>query len=752
MRPLSRSTEFVFVGIASVALQVVFLRMLVGLLGSSEILYAIIITIWLVETGLWSLIAEWIAGRSVSAANSVLIAAYLSICAIVPLYQLLPAIKGSLFSSYGAVPLSECGLFCMLALILPTTYPGAAFALIYFAKNRSRECISVGRAYYLDSLGFAIAGLLLALLFAIIGRDLSLLILIGGVGLIACAIMRLKRSLAIVAAAIGCLALLYSVYDFGNATSLWLAGRSSPERSAESYISIREIDRQMPQFIALSPYGRIVFRQDRLGGYLYYNSELVCTEPDPETSEEIVIPLAMCEHRKAICVIGNSCDGKALFALNDPSVSVTQVEPDPVLYGLLRQRLDAMSLSDDIVARMHPVHGDPVDFLVGTQESFDLILLNYSDPSGIAHSNLFTSEFFELVRSRLTRGGVIAFSAKCGENFIQPERLEYLKNLCVTLAGVFPHVQILPGEDAILIGGMELSRITSDPFEILANLSEYQNDLQYYGEAYLPDRFSEFRVEKLQRSLASVEGRALSVAKPAQFLLNATLEMDKFGGIDSGILRGLRSLPAIVLMVVVILPMLAFAAVATLRSRKINPYLPAFYAGWFGLSFELLLIVVYQSVAGNLYSRLGMLAGLFVGGVAVGAWIGSRITMADQPGVRYLKIAVLAGLFLSLAAAFATSGMLARFEQRTTLEMLILALSAVAGIVPGCVFNLSVGMNSQEGRDASPGRFYAADLYGSALGGLATSLLILPLLGIQTGFVVISSISLLVLVYLQFRT
>lgn len=745
MKLWSRSTEFVFVGIASITLQMIFLRLLIGLFGSSDILYTLIITIWLLETALWSWLAERLVRGRIVSANRSLVAAYIALFILIPIYLLVPEVKNSLFLGYGIVPLSRAALISAAALVIPTAYPGAAFALIYFAL-KTEGGATISRAYYLDAIGFAVTGLALTLVFSAIGEDLSLLILLASFGLIICGSKWLRGTVAISAAVIGCLIAIYAAYGLGRTASTRYARESQYDANAGD--TSNERGKPAHAWTALSPYGRIDFVQDSLLRRVFYNSALVCTDPDPETSESIVLPLAMCRQRKNICVIGNACDGKSIFALHDPSVKVIQVEPDPVLYRLFRDRLDSLDSMSTSGDRIEIVCADPVAFLSRSKQSFDLVLINYSDPKGIAQGNLYTVEFLGLVREHLGEGGVLAFAAKCGENFVEPERLEYIKNLITTLAAVFPNVLVLPGEEALLVGGREGSRLTSDPNEIIHRLAAYRDNLRYFGEAYLPDRLSKFRIEKLNQSLSTVEGHTLSVAQPGQFLLNTILEMDKFNGVDSKILRFLRSLPAGGVVAMVVLPFFLAVGIAARGRWRLSPYLPAFFAGWYGLAFELLLLVSYQSVAGNLYSRLGMLAGMFMAGMAFGAWVGSRTRSSAAKSLRFV---ILCGLVLSLISALVIPSLLAQFEHKQVVETMVMTLSLLAGAVPGLIFNLSVHACSNCVSTESPGKFYAADLLGSAIGGLTTSILVLPLLGIQFGLGLLSGLSAILLLYVLMK-
>ena len=122
---LSRTIEFAFVGLVSITVQMVFMRQLIGLFGGSEVLYALILAIWLVQTGIWS----WL-GDSVSAGSLKRRLVLLYLClAISSLWYLgVPYAKNLVLQSYGPVPISQAGMFCFVALTLPTAFPGMAFA------------------------------------------------------------------------------------------------------------------------------------------------------------------------------------------------------------------------------------------------------------------------------------------------------------------------------------------------------------------------------------------------------------------------------------------------------------------------------------------------------------------------------------------------------------------------------------------------------------------------------------------------
>jgi predicted membrane-bound spermidine synthase len=195
------------------------------------------------------------------------------------------------------------------------------------------------------------------------------------------------------------------------------------------------------------------------------------------------------------------------------------------------------------------------------------------------------------------------------------------------------------------------------------------------------------------------------------------------------------------------LPLLAPLIIIFAGRRRLNLLMPAFFSGWWAMSSEILLMVLYQSVAGNLFSRLGLLAGLFMFGIAVGARSGEGIARSRANTVAALKAVLASGVLIAVAAGLLVPVLLASFDQRTAAEYVIYVLSVLFGTIPGLGFNLSAGQFAQLHTTESPGKFYGADLLGAAASGFVTTILILPLLGIQAGFFVLALTAVLITIY-----
>ena len=159
-----------------------------------------------------------------------------------------------------------------------------------------------------------------------------------------------------------------------------------------------------------SPYQRIVVTQGRQGARLYLNGNLQFAQSDEYRYHEALVHPAMAAHSapKKVAVLGGG-DGMAVReVLKYPSVeSVTLVELDPAMTGLfasnpLMSALNSGALND---ARVHTVNTDAFQWLQQTQEVFDVVIVDFPDPTNFAIGKLFTNSFYALLDKRLAASG-----------------------------------------------------------------------------------------------------------------------------------------------------------------------------------------------------------------------------------------------------------------------------------------------------------------------------------------------------------
>ena len=159
-----------------------------------------------------------------------------------------------------------------------------------------------------------------------------------------------------------------------------------------------------------SPYQRIVVTHGRSGHRLFLNGNLQFAERDEYRYHEALVHPAMAAHGapKKVAVLGGG-DGMAVREiLKYPSVeSVTLVELDPAMTQLFTDhpvlsKLNSGALQDP---KVHVVNTDAFQWLQDTQEMFDVIVVDFPDPTNFAIGKLYTNSFYALLDQRLAASG-----------------------------------------------------------------------------------------------------------------------------------------------------------------------------------------------------------------------------------------------------------------------------------------------------------------------------------------------------------
>lgn len=159
-----------------------------------------------------------------------------------------------------------------------------------------------------------------------------------------------------------------------------------------------------------SPYQRIVVTQGRQGARLYLNGNLQFAQSDEYRYHEALVHPAMAAHGapKKIAVLGGG-DGMAVReVLKYPSVqAVTLVELDPAMTGLFKSNAMMTALNGNALndPRVSIVNTDAFRWLQETAEMFDVIVVDFPDPTNFAIGKLFTNSFYSLLDKRLAASG-----------------------------------------------------------------------------------------------------------------------------------------------------------------------------------------------------------------------------------------------------------------------------------------------------------------------------------------------------------
>lgn len=469
-------------GAVSFSYEVLWTRLLGFLLGSSVQAFATMLASFLLGIAIGSAIAARL-GRSRERASLGFVIAQLGIAltsyAVFALSGRLSHLAGGLGAGPTA-PLASAAVAAAallpITLCIGATFP---FAVRVLAGRPEQATRATARVYAWNTMG-AIAGAL--------GAGFVLLPALGFEGTLTVGV-----AISLGLAAAGCLA--------GSPTRIPLLGAAAlgavllaviPPRTPWRLLTASMLGQRLDERrdILFSAVGRsaTVLVSEWSGVYRLSTNGL------PEASIESVgtVPQNSIEHWLAALPAWVRPEGRELLVVglgggqalefvprSYRSIDVIELEPQVIAAN---ETIAALRERDPLADRRVRIHvGDARGTLQLTRRRFDAIVSQPSHPWTAGASNLYTREFFALVRSRLAPDGV--FVQWIGGSFVDES---LLKSLLAALNEVFPHVVVFAPE----VHGL-LFVASGAPIDPLAGaaptLREAPDELALFGIATLEE-------------------------------------------------------------------------------------------------------------------------------------------------------------------------------------------------------------------------------------------------------------------------
>ena len=169
-------------------------------------------------------------------------------------------------------------------------------------------------------------------------------------------------------------------------------------------------------FAQTSPYQRIVVTRGAQGHRLFLNGNLQFAERDEYRYHEALVHPAMAAHGapKKVAVLGGG-DGMAVReVLRYPSVqSVTLDELDPNMARLFSSHEQLTRLNGNALRspKVRVVTQDAFSWLQESAETFDVIVVDFPDPTNFSIGKLYSNAFYALLDQRLAASGYAVVQA-----------------------------------------------------------------------------------------------------------------------------------------------------------------------------------------------------------------------------------------------------------------------------------------------------------------------------------------------------
>lgn len=165
-----------------------------------------------------------------------------------------------------------------------------------------------------------------------------------------------------------------------------------------------------------SRYQKIVVTRYADDTRLFLDGNLQFSSRDEYRYHEVLVhvPMAAAKRRERVLILGGGDGLAARELLRYPEVRrITVADLDPAVTGLARENPLIAALNEGALddPRVTVRNVDAMGFLQKSGRRYDVILSDLPDPNNVSLSRLYSREFFNLVESRLSPGGVFGIQS-----------------------------------------------------------------------------------------------------------------------------------------------------------------------------------------------------------------------------------------------------------------------------------------------------------------------------------------------------
>lgn len=248
-----------------------------------------------------------------------------------------------------------------------------------------------------------------------------------------------------------------------------------------------------------------VIETDHLGKVLLNDGLLMTSERDEFVYHEMIshVPLSSHPNPRKVLIIGGGDGGTAREVLKHESVEkVVMVEIDPCVVEACKEHIQVTACELEN-PKLTLLIQDGIKFVKETDEKFDVVLIDSTDPIGPA-APLFNEDFYSDVKACMNENGIVV--SQCENPFLA---LEMQKKLLSIKSGLFSKVFVYNYSNITYPGGLWSFSLASDTQNPLLDSRPLQESiakkLKYYNLSIHKAAFAlpEFQKKEVQEYLKS---------------------------------------------------------------------------------------------------------------------------------------------------------------------------------------------------------------------------------------------------------
>jgi spermidine synthase len=689
--------SLIVLGFSTSVIQVLLLRVFVSIFYSNEVIIGMILAIWMTSTAL----GAWFIPRFINfRQSSTALFLKFTLLGFLPLVItiLLFVVKNSI-----SLPGEIIGLWQLLPILIISMLPGCLvagnlFSSLTLTKNENENIGN--RLYAVEAIGSVLGGLLVSfvmILWLNIFQSLAIMFVISVLTAVAFYPLRNK----VINILFLSTSFLFSLSFFLYPVDIYFRQLQYPN---QKIVETHE-----------TPYGNLTLTESTGQFNVFENLSLLFTTDNTIYNEETAhYPMLQHNNPENVLLISGGISGVADEILKYKSVKrLIYIEPNP---WILKYSLKYIHLTND--PRLRVIEKDGRRFISSDSGTYDVIIMALPEPASLQMNRYYSAEFLKLLKIHATKEAVISYSLATTGNYLNPENIEMHSILFNTLKSIFVNVIVIPGErNYFLASDKELSTDIGKLYQ--------KNNIKntYVNPYYFDDRSANERGNKILKSLKS-DAMINNDLTPGAVNINTSLFFSKFKiNIYFGIIFVLC---------------LMFLPVVRMKKQAYAMYIAGFTAS----SLEILILIAFQIICGLLYAAAGVLFAIFMLGLSSGALYepGNRISSISEKPFKIQVILTLQSVIIPviLILMIKVNNIFLTYPALFVI-IFVLAFSA------GRQFYYSQKIFNKENTNKT-GYVYGADLFGSALGLILVSTILLPMFGFIISAFVLLIINILALI------
>ncbi len=701
------------IGVASMGTQIILLRQFLTVFYGNELFVGFILAIWLFWVGIGSFIGQRLWSGKSTARKAVVFLSFLTFTWTLFSFIVIKAVRHILSIPYGEyIPITSAVLFSFFILSLPCLLFGILFALsASFARSEKSEAAAF--VYTFEAIGAVGIGLLTTLLFYFTSNLVALLVVFV-MAVIPLWLAERRAWLLLFVALLVVLLLSPLPHKFETALLQYYWRSVAREMRLQDWTS--------------TPFGEACLVDWQGERVFYQNGEKTTVIGDSVNVQTLAAEI-MCSHPspERVLVIEGAVSGLAAECAGFGR-DVSNISIDEKAFHFVRARPDSGAGAWAQTENPRLWFDDARRRLSKSDEKWDVIALNAGRPYSAAANRYYTKSFFQLVRSRLSPGGVFVIcNFPSGENYLGPELLQLNKILWNTLRSEFEYTSILPGDAAMFFAANEASTLTSSPDELIRRYERLSARQQYFHPSMFRYLFMPERIQRMRDLLSGAgDGRINTDFKPISYLYDMLIWHKMVRG-ENRLYRRLANAPvgtiAVPLFVLSALLAIGRFFIKTKFYKVFRIHSIAVVIGFAAMALNIILILAFQTLFGYIYSWIGVAVAGFMAGTALGSGVVNHY-LSRLNAKRLLQLLLmLVLLFCLLLLPIIT--IIAQWRSTMLYFMFILW----SGALTGAAFPLLCRIYAMSAMRTNLGGIYAADVFGGAFGALLISGLLIPLYG-----------------------